>query len=171
MRDTFQEVAGTNPSHPPNPPSRRVDLLQHEHDHGRLSAGALAAGRALEDVFAAAQRSGGAAWGERVDTSFNGDASAANVADAARHVDRAMERVARLVGPVDARLVRRILAEGFDYAGVAAFDGRSGTRAVSYTAQRFRDALEELGEASKVVGARSMLSHDKYHDIATTHGI
>ena len=141
---------------------KHQDMLQFEFDHGRLSTGALAAGRAIEDVLAAQHRSAGASWAERVDTSPCGDAQGVATADAARRVVVAMARVERIIGPIDARLVRRLLGEGETYESVAAVTGRSGARAISYIAQRFRDALEELAEASKAVGPLSAQNNDKY---------
>lgn len=142
---------------------RRADLLQFEFDHGRLSTAALAAGRAVEDVLAAQHRSAGAtSWAERVDTSPKGDALGVATADAARRAVAVMARVERIVGPVDAILIRRLLGEGYDFAGAAALNGRSGARAVSYVAQRFRDALEELAEASRSIGSTAPHISDKY---------
>ena len=147
-------------------PRRRVDLLQWEHDHGRISHLALAAGRGLEEAFAFLHRSGGSMWGERVDAPRGGDGAAVDAVEAARRVERVMERVERVVGPVDARLLRRLLGEGHDYAGAAALDGRVGDRAKAYLAQRFRDALEELGAATKAVGPKTPKVNDKYSDAA-----
>ncbi|RYC29191.1 hypothetical protein D3273_25335 [Lichenibacterium minor] len=54
-------------------PRRRVDLLQWEHHHGRISHLTLAAGRGLEEAFALLHRSGASTWGERVDAPRGGD--------------------------------------------------------------------------------------------------
>lgn len=141
---------------------RRTDILQHEADHGRLSAAALGAGRGIEDALATLHRSPGGTWAERVDAPCRGDGMAANAVDAARRVTKIMERVERIVGPVDARLLRLILGEGHDFAEVAALDGRSGDREKAYVARRFRDALEELAKATAATGPIQPKVNDRY---------
>ncbi len=146
-------------------PRRTADILQHEFDHDRLGPLALAAGRALEDAFEAARRTGAASWSERVDTSRRaGDrhGAALGAIDAARRVDRAMARVLAAVGPVDARLIWLILGERLDYAHAAALNGCDGARSKGYYARRFREALEALGRATRATGLVHPKANDRY---------
>lgn len=145
---------------------RRVDLLAYEHDHGRLSPMALAAGRGIEVALGRLHRSGGSAWAERVDVSHQGDAGVMQNIEAARQVERVMDRVSAIVGTIDARLIRRILGDGVGFEQAAALEGKAGTRGTGYVAARFRDALEELAQASRVVGAVAPKIIDKHSTAA-----
>ena len=101
----------------PRPSSgrRRVDILAHEAAHGRLTPGALDVGRRLQLALEAAHRSGGSAWGARVDASRSGDAAAVSAVEATRRADRMIVWSRRAIGD-DVGLVATVLADGSGFA-------------------------------------------------------
>ena len=138
----------------PRPSSgrRRVDLLQIEADHGRITSPALDVGRRLQLALEFTHRSGGSAWGAKVDVPCSGDAAAVCAVEAIRRAERMVEWSRRAIGD-DVGLVATVLADGSGFAEAASRAGRSGRRATSDVAARFRDALERLALAQKAVGA------------------
>lgn len=144
---------------------RRVDLLQIEADHHRISPEALKAGNAIRDVLERQRSVTGQHWGDRVDSSLRPDAASLRALEVSRQAASTMERVTRAVGPIDARIIRRVLGDGLSFEELAVAEGKAGARAVGYLAARFRDGLEEIGRAYVAVGKASPLPVDK-HNIA-----
>lgn len=146
--------------------NRRVDLLEDERAHGRISEAAYREGRLLQRVFELRNRIGPASAGGG--SHLTGDQKASGMHERlADLMDRAgfanetnpkkssghLGWVQQQLGMIDYRLVRRLLGERKSYAECAALEGKSGERGVSYVAHRCRDALEALADAKSAKGA------------------
>jgi len=128
---------------------RRADILALEHSHGRISQGARDAGRRLQAIFEKASRQGVGTQSHqsvRVDRCVSNDTTIVKGLEDARTTISATEMLQRTLGVMDTRIVREILRDGRNYGELAAAMGRSGDRGAGYLAQRFRDALEQLGQ-------------------------
>ncbi|MCW6513105.1 hypothetical protein [Lichenifustis flavocetrariae] len=147
-------------------PKRRIDILQNELDHGRISPQAFDAGRVVQDVIERAHAAVGSRWADFVDTSMQPGAASVHGLDAARQAVKMMARLRLAIGPVDATIVRLVVGDGLTFEQVATAQGRAGARSVAYFAARFRDALEELAKASIAVGKVSKVHVDNYSDMA-----
>ena len=105
--------------------SRRVDVLEMERSHKRISQGAHRAGQTVRATF---------------DLERSKDCTNAAVREMIAVIcDR--------IGRVDTRLLRRILVNRMSFTECAALEGKGGDRGQNYVAHRFRDALEDLAEA------------------------
>jgi hypothetical protein len=129
--------------------NRRVDVLEHERSHGRISDRAYSVGRIAQAVFERARRSGcGGQWrqGDRVDAVVAHDLAIVHAIEDARKIRGYVEKIRQAVGRIDANILQLILGDNRTYADVAALRGRAGDAGASYFAKRFRDALEDLAE-------------------------
>ena len=140
-------------------PKRRIDFLRSEFDHGRLSSEAYAAGRVVQETLERAFLLAGFAWQGKVDISVSTDAAAVHALDVARQVARTMERVERVVGKMDARLLRGLLGDRLSIDELATREGRAGPRGCTYLLSRTRDALEQLAEADQAKGPARGAAH------------
>ncbi len=147
---------------------RRIDVLTYEQAHGRLSPMAVEAGRRLQIALEATHRSGGSAWGQKVDTSCSRDAAGISAVEATRRATRQVEWAERHVGIEGVELLGAVLADGVQFPEIASRNGRSGRRATSDVASRFRSALEALALAQKTVGAVPSKVIDKHSRAAET---
>jgi hypothetical protein len=130
--------------------NRRVDILELERSHGRISARAYAVGRIVQAVFERSRGPGaGSQWreGDRVDAEVAKELAIIRAIDNARRVQVYVERIRKAVGRIDANVLQLVLGDRKSYADVAALRGRAGARGANYFASRFRDALEDLAEA------------------------
>jgi len=125
---------------------RRVDLLETELGHRRISRDAFWIGRRLEKHFEAGSGRGyRSPWpnGPRVDCS-------PRQADPLAAIKQAKARVGfeqwveGIVGRDGLRDLKALLADGLTFAEFAAQDRKAGERAVRKVANRFRQRLEEL---------------------------
>lgn len=134
--------------------NRRVDILELEKSHGRISDAAYSVGRIVQAVFERAKGPGGTNWqgGSRVDAWAAHELAIIHGIEDARRITGWIERITRALGMIDARILRRVLGDRMNYAEVAAATGKAGERGTAYIAQRFRDALEELAEALAAKG-------------------
>lgn len=142
----------------------RTDLLEYEHQRGRLSPQAYAAGRYIDAILEAANgRRGGVEFGERNRTAISAyslqQALAARM-DAARKAARLKEAMAREIGRESARVASLVIGEGPSFRDIARMDamsagkaregaplggrGRDCERAARRIAGLFRTGLEEL---------------------------
>ncbi len=128
--------------------NRRVDVLEEERAHGRISEAAYQIGRIVQAVFERARRPSGAGsqWAprDRIDAGFAHELAIVLALEDAQKIKAYLGRIAATVGMIDARLLRHVLGDGLSYAQCAAARGRGGERGRLYYAARFRDALEEL---------------------------
>jgi hypothetical protein len=130
--------------------NRRVDVLEDERSHGRISEAAYQVGRLVQAVFERGKGPRGAVaqWtqGDRVDAAFAHEHAIVLGLDDARKIKAYLERLSNAVGMIDARLLRHLLGERMSFAECAAARGRAGERGARYYASRFRDALEVLAQ-------------------------
>jgi hypothetical protein len=135
--------------------NRRVDILEEEHAHGRISQAAYLVGRIAQQVFERYRGPSGGQWimGDHVDAARNAHLAVIAAIDAARDVLAFMGKLRRTLGVIDAPIMQKILGEGKTYTEVAAMRIPAvcrvmprdvGRYEVAYIAQRFRDALETL---------------------------
>lgn len=130
--------------------NRRVDVLEYERSHGRISDRAYAVGRIVQAVFERARGPGaGSQWreGDRVDAVVAQELAIIHAIQDARRVQIYVKRIRLAVGRIDANLLQLILGEHRTFADVAALRGQAGREGTHYWAQRFRDALDDLAEA------------------------
>jgi len=138
--------------------NHRVDVLEHERAHRRISEAAYRVGRIAQAVFERARGPGASSW----TTDVRIDAYTAKELAIIHGLDNA-ERIANLVhwlrtgaglGRVDANILQRVLGESKSFSEVATLQGKSGDRGARYVAERFRDALEALAHAKAARGAQ-----------------
>jgi hypothetical protein len=147
--------------------NRRVDILEDEHAHGRISQAAYLVGREIQREFERYRGpTGGGQWcmGDRIDAARRAHEAVLSTIDVARRVLRLMHKLRRILGVVDAPIVQKILGEGKTYTEIAFMRIPAVSRAmpcdvgryeVAYIAQRFRDALETLANEFAAKGRTS----------------
>lgn len=126
-----------------------TDILEWELSHGRISDAAYSTGRLAQGIYCKARGPGvSSTWraGHRVDAWVAKELAIIYAIDTARTIARYTGAIVRELGQKDANILRLVLADGKNYAEIAALNGRSGERGTSYFAQRFRDALETLAD-------------------------
>jgi hypothetical protein len=136
--------------------NRRVDILEWERSHDRISDAAYFAGRVAQAVLERANRGvGSSTWrqGSRVDAELAKELAIIHSLENGRKVEDHLKHLQTTLGTVDAAIVRQILGDNLKYGDVR-LPGRS--KVVSgyetYIARRFRDALEFLGEEDTATG-------------------
>lgn len=141
--------------------NRRVDILEYEKAHRRITEQQYCLGRIVQAVFERSSGrigSGGFNAGSRVDMVTANELRMIYAVDDARVVRAYMDRITRALGYIDMRILRQILGERLTFAQVAEARGRAGRQGTSYYADRFRDALAALVEAW---AAKGQAQHDE----------
>jgi hypothetical protein len=136
--------------------NRRVDLLEWEYSHGRLSEAAYLIGRELQGAFERGTGRSASNWsqGDRVDAYSSKEMQIITGLQTASAIQTYMARVVRSIGQIGARFLRSVLCEGKTYAELAAMRGQSNEAGRSAAASRFRHLLEDLAEDWAATGAR-----------------
>ena len=136
--------------------NRRVDILELERSHGRISEAAYMVGRIVQATFerASGVRSGGGGAGVRVDAATAHELAIIYSIDNARAVQALMKRIESAIGTVGARFLRQVITEGVSFAGAAEQRGRGGRAGTAAAADRFRMLLEDLAEAWRAIGGQ-----------------
>lgn len=136
--------------------NRRIDLLEYEYSHRRLSHAAYTVGRELQSVFERASGRSASNWsqGDRVDAFSSKELQIISGLEKAGAVQAYMDRVICSVGQIGARFLRNVLSEGKTYTELAAMRGQSGEAGKAAAASRFRHLLEDLAEDWAAKGAR-----------------
>jgi len=144
-----------------------TDVLEYEHQRGRISAEAYAAGRYVDRLLEAASgRRTGQEFGERNRAAlspFSLQQALALRIDAARDAARLREAMAREVGAESARIVALVVGDGLSFRAIARLDrrasgkaregapvegrGRDCERAARRIGGLFREGLEALAAA------------------------
>jgi hypothetical protein len=127
--------------------NRRVDILELERSHRRISARAYTVGRIVQAVFERSRGSSASSqWGQgdRVDAEVAKELRIIRSIDNAHRVKEYVDSIRKAVGRIDANILQLVLGDGKTYADVAALRGRDGRQGTGYFAGRFRDALEDL---------------------------
>ena len=153
-------VAVPDPIHDPyasGPPqriqarvNRRVDVLEYERSHDRISDAAYQVGREVQATLERGSRLGSPsriAEGDRVDAAAAHEDKIVGSVEAAQRVRALERRIDVAIGEMGRRFLRRILVEGFSFASYAEFTGRGGDRGAAGVASHFRQLLEDLAEA------------------------
>src|SRR5262245_12942851 len=137
---------------------RRVDILEDERAHGRISEAAYQVGRVAQAVFERARGPGHSNWqgNVRVDAYTAKELAIIHGIEAAERITRLVGWMRRELGRIDANILQRVLGEQKSYAEVAALRGKGGERGTRYVAARFRDALESLAKAKAARGPQTM---------------
>lgn len=139
--------------------NRRVDILEWERSHARISDAAYFAGRVAQAALERANRGvGSSTWsqGSRVDAERAKELGIIRALESARMVEAHLRHLQVTLGKVDAAIVRQVLGDNLKYGDVR-LPGRSNVVSgyETYIARRFRDALELLGEEEIARGSRS----------------
>lgn len=144
--------------------NRRVDILETERSHQRLTEAAYRTGRLLQAIFERAGGVGSSNWMgvSRQDPMIAQELRVLHSIMAAEEIEKLLRRIRARLGWIDARLLQRILGERWTFGQCADVVGRNGERGERYVAARFRDALEDLAEAWTAKGASVASFDDKY---------
>lgn len=133
--------------------NRRVDLLEDELAHKRISDAAFNEGRRMQATFEAAE---GVRAQESAGKIDGGNRALARERmmhariEAARDVRDLMEKASVLVGRVVAQQLRRVIAEGWRWRDLLTAEGKQPTRRnIADVAGRCREALETLARAQQ----------------------
>ena len=150
--------------------NRRVDILEQELSHGRLSEAAYRIGRELQGVFERAGRVGTTNWlgVSRLDPMQAHELRVLGAVITAQEIVKTLTRVRARVGYLDARLLQRVLGERMSFAQCAEVTGKNGERGAGYVGARFREVLEDLAEAWTARGAPQPAADDKHAASADT---
>lgn len=128
--------------------NRRVDILEWEYSHGRLTEAAYRNGRIIQYAFERASGRSQSSWsmGDRVDAFSAKELQILTALEKAEELTALMVRIVKSVGQIGARMLRSVLAEGRTYEQLAADRGRTGERGRTAAADQFRTLLEDLSE-------------------------
>ncbi|KAA2237694.1 hypothetical protein [Salinarimonas soli] len=130
--------------------NRRVDLLEVERAHKRITEAEYCTGRLVQAVFERAMgQVGGGGWnaGDKVDAALKHELTVIYALDTAEKVQGLVQRIERAVGTVGTRFLRQVLVGRVSFAQYAAQRGKGGDRGTSQVAGHFRFLLEDLSEA------------------------
>lgn len=129
--------------------NRRVDLLELERSHKRISEAAYRTGRMIQAVLerASGARTGGGEEGcIRADPITARELKMIYAIEDASTVIAWMDAIEREIGLIDAMIVRQVIGDNRSFEDVAILRGIPGDRSAWYFARRFREALEYLSE-------------------------
>ena len=148
--------------------NRRVDILEQERSHHRISEGAYRTGRVVQGIFEKSDRMLGSNWkGEnRVDSVTPHNRLERAVDSAAKIVPLVHDMRARL-GRTDATLLRAVLGDRLSFTRCATdLRGKGSETEANYIGRRFRDALEDLASAWAAKGPVKPVPDDSFATLA-----
>ena len=149
--------------------NRRVDVLEMERSHGRISEAAYRTGRTVQATFEKLGRLPGCNWEVAPGDRFTAQRSMVEQAmDRAGTIQKMVAAIQVRIGMIDTRLLRRVLGDRLSFAECAALQGKGGEKGQNYISRRFRDALEDLAEAWTVKGRVQPPPADKHLEAAAT---
>lgn len=128
--------------------NRRVDVLEMERGHGRITVSQYEVGRQVQAILerASGARSGGGMWdnsGSR-DQVIAHELAVIYALDDARLVDKLKGKIVRAVGKPGARFLGEVLTGRQTFGQFAEARGKAGERGTAYVAEHFRILLEYL---------------------------
>ncbi len=130
--------------------NRRVDVLEMERSHGRLTVSQYEVGRQVQAIFerASGARLGSMDFGVRgsKDMTIAHELSVIYAIDDARLVAKLKDKVVRAVGVPGARFLHEVLTGRQTFAQFAEARGKGGDRGTAYIAEHFRILMENLDE-------------------------
>jgi hypothetical protein len=137
--------------------NRRVDILEYEYSHGRLTEAAYRTGRIVQATFERATGRSQSSWsmGDRVDAFSAKEMQILTSLEKAEAVNALFLKLVKAVGQIGARFLRAVLAEGKTYDQLAQARGRSGERGRAAAADHFRTLLEDLAQFWAAEGIRT----------------
>jgi hypothetical protein len=138
--------------------NRRIDLLEYEYSHRRISEAAYLTGRQVQAVLERAysgRSSSNWSQGDRVDAFVSKELQIISGLEKAEAVQAMMGRIVVSIGQIGARFLKAILLDGQNYAQLAAMRGQSNEPGKAAAASRFRHLLEDLAEDWAATGARA----------------
>ncbi|MGF3026534.1 hypothetical protein ACQVP2_27390 [Methylobacterium aquaticum] len=131
--------------------NRRIDILEDERSHGRITVSQYETARQVQAVFerASGARLGSGGWdiGGSRDQTIAHELQIIYAIEDARVIRALLGRVERAVGWSGARFLKAVLADRATFAQCAVARGKSGERAVAQVAGHFRILLEDLDES------------------------
>jgi hypothetical protein len=132
--------------------NRHADILRIELDSKRISPEGYAAGRVIEAAFERARLGGGGQWrdGDRIDALTSQTAAIVRGLDRATDVVAVIDGVRSIVGKMDTMILRCALGDRLPFDAIAVSFGRPGDRGTRYIAARFRDAVNNIGNADSL---------------------
>ncbi|BAQ43988.1 MULTISPECIES: hypothetical protein [Methylobacterium] len=139
--------------------NRRVDILEDERSHGRITVSQYETARQVQAVFerASGARLGSGGWGigGSRDQTIAHELQVIYAIEDARVIKALLGRVEKAVGTVGARFLKSVLADRQTFAQAAEARGKAGERGTSQVAAHFRILLEGLDEAFASRGVAS----------------
>jgi hypothetical protein len=141
--------------------NRRVDVLEMERSHGRLTVSQYEVGRQVQAIFerASGARLGSMDFGIRgsKDMTIAHELSVIYAIDDARLVAKLKDKVVRAVGVPGARFLHEVLTGRQTFAQFAEARGKGGERGTAYIAEHFRILMENLDEDFAAEGVVSTI--------------
>jgi hypothetical protein len=141
--------------------NRRVDVLEMERSHGRLTVSQYEVGRQVQAIFerASGARLGSMDFGVRgsKDMTIAHELSVIYAIDDARLVAKLKDKVVRAVGVPGARFLHEVLTGRQTFAQFAEARGKGGERGTAYIAEHFRILMENLDEDFAAEGVASTI--------------
>ncbi|MGY2052396.1 hypothetical protein [Methylobacterium sp. JK268] len=139
--------------------NRRVDILEDERSHDRITVSQYETARQVQAVLerASGARLGSGGWdvGGSRDQTIAHELAVIYAIEDARLVQKLLARVERAVGTVGARFLRAVLADRMSFGAYAQARGKGGERGTAQVAAHFRLLLEGLDEAFVARGVAS----------------
>lgn len=140
--------------------NRRVDVLEMERSHGRLTVSQYEVGRQVQAIFerASGARLGSMDFGVRgsKDMTIAHELSVIYAIDDARLVAKLKDKVVRAVGVPGARFLHEVLTGRQTFAQFAEARGKGGERGTAYIAEHFRILMENLDEDFAAEGVENV---------------
>lgn len=141
--------------------NRRVDVLEMERSHGRLTVSQYEVGRQVQAIFerASGARLGSMDFGVRgsKDMTIAHELSVIYAIDDARLVAKLKDKVVRAVGVPGARFLHEVLTGRQTFAQFAEARGKGGDRGTAYIAEHFRILMENLDTDFAAEGVASTI--------------
>lgn len=140
--------------------NRRVDVLEMERSHGRITVSQYEVGRQVQAIFerASGARLGSMDFGVRgsKDMTIAHELSVIYAIDDARLVAKLKDKVIRAVGAPGARFLHEVLTGRQTFAQFAEARGKGGDRGTAYMAEHFRILMENLDEDFAAEGVENI---------------
>ncbi len=142
--------------------NRRTDILLYERSQHRLSVGAYKVGRVIQYLFemGEAVRLARSPWRQKVDAAPRIEPIISRALYDAKKRSLLHAWLARHLGPSGAALIRKILADGWDYTQYARQHGVDTREGRAFVANRFRLHLEQLAETWRTDPPRLFSNND-----------
>ena len=148
--------------------NRRVDVLETERSHDRISDAAYNTGRLLQAAFERQGRVGGTNWAgtsRRDPREVQREVMALLITNA-HAINALLDQVRGHVGERNLRILRRVLGDRMSFEQCAAYEGKSGPRGQAFITESFRVALEDAVAAIQQAVGKARPTPDDAHAAA-----